>query len=48
LVNGNFVLWVLGFSITLGAVGDFIYVFLIFKVGLIILNDDVKVKNPNE
>lgn len=34
LINGNLILWFLGFAMTLGAIGDFIYAFLIFKVGL--------------
>ncbi len=34
LIYGNLILWFVGFSMTLGAIGDFIYVFLILKTGL--------------
>lgn len=33
LINGNLIFWFVGFSMTLAAIGDFIYAFLILKTG---------------
>ncbi len=34
LINGNVILWFIGFAMILGAIGDFIYAYLILKIGL--------------
>jgi hypothetical protein len=45
IIYGNLVFLYVGFSMTLGAIGDFIYAYLIFKTGLnyMILDHDSKV-----
>ena len=44
-VSGDLVVWFVGFSMTIGAVGDFIYAYLILKTGLgkMILDHDTEV-----
>lgn len=44
-ISGSLIVWFIGFSMTVGAVGDFIYAYLILKTGLgkMILDNDTEV-----
>jgi len=44
-ISGSLIIWFIGFSMTIGAIGDFIYAYLILKTGLgkMILDHDCEV-----